>query len=94
MSILPAPGPCLHENSKPIETGEDGWSEPSSQPGFSDCLPALERPNLFIDQLQIQNPSLAAFKQITQNSDEGRGLQKAQIDTGWIVDGADLQSKA
>lgn len=30
MSFLPAPGPCLHENSKPIETREGGRSEPSS----------------------------------------------------------------
>lgn len=46
MSILPAPGACPHENSKPIETREGGSSETDSHQLLRLC-------NLSIDKLEI-----------------------------------------
>ncbi len=74
LSILPAPGSCSHENSKPIETREGGWSKPSSQPVFSDCLPSLENRSCTLICLLIsfksQIPSFATLTWLCKNWNE------------------------
>lgn len=83
MSILPAPGPCLHENSKPIETRGEAEASQALSPGSQTVCP-LWKQVLHPDQLEQGRPG----------SDSG--LTRPMIDTGWFLlsrDGRDPQQR-